>query len=236
MKGILEEGAKMKKNYKQLELHLSYWLNLVYLENMMFFLRDHQHSIQAITPEVNHAILAYATMKLRTNFADVLTSNEFLQTIITKIEETIPNITFDDKIIELANHYHAKLKAKDSNMFKKKSTDTFGSFVDQESQRRYSSFGGSDSTHDESNIQSVTNRRTKGSEISQRNSGREEIPNNLQNINVNPFIIDAVGPIPIDAALKKHNLFNDTYGNSSNSSRSIKISLSEIMKDRNLIK
>lgn len=68
IKGILEEGTKVKKHYKQLELHLSHWLNLIYLENMILFFKEHHQQITEVDDNVSHAVLAFGTMKLRSSF------------------------------------------------------------------------------------------------------------------------------------------------------------------------
>jgi len=236
MKGIMEEGAKIKKNYKQLELHLSYWLNLIYLENMIPFLKEHHNSISAINDEVNHAILAYGTMKLRTALAGVLSTNEFLQNILAKVEETIPNITFDEKVIELARYYHQKCRSQEIAQFKKLSSDSFGSFYgsDERYHRRYCSYV-TDSTEGETTCNTMR-RTNKASDHSFREavSREEAIPVHHIN-NLNPFMTNSNVTIPSGrsaSAMRKSLTINNEQ--QPLSAKAVKISLNDILRDKRL--
>lgn len=215
VKGLMEEGAKIKKHYKQLELHLSYWLNLIYLENLYMFLKEHPTPNAKFTEEFNQTVLAFGTKKIRSTFHELLPKNEFLQTILKKVEETIPNITFDEKLLELAKFYHSK-NTREILLVKKQkqSSDSFVS-TNMDSDDRFHKRGGSitggdsvDAFDTTCHTTCHTLRRTKGSEnkeITPREL-RDEHPPIAPISNVHPFVISG-------------NLNSSTNNNSINSSK-----------------
>jgi len=111
MKDVMQEGAKVKKQFNKLELYLSHWLNLIYLENMITSVDESDPlSFTVFSKEVNQTILARAADKVRKAFAGIPTHSEFLKDVLKHVETSIPNITFDLKSVELARAYRHKVK------------------------------------------------------------------------------------------------------------------------------
>ena len=123
MKGIMEEGAKVRKHFKQLELYMSHWLNLIYLENVIMCVDEtDSFSFTVFSKEVNHNILSRAVDRVKQAFHGISTHSEFLKDILRHVEASIPNISFDIKAIELARAYRHKSRAKPTQP-RKRSTD-----------------------------------------------------------------------------------------------------------------
>jgi len=124
MKDVMQEGAKVKKQFNKLELYLSHWLNLIYLENMISCVDDSDPiSFTVFSKEVNQGILAQAAEKVRRAFDGIQTHSEFLKDVLKHVENSIPNITFDIKSVELARAYRHKVREAKSHQSRKVSGD-----------------------------------------------------------------------------------------------------------------
>ena len=111
MKDVMQEGAKVKKQFNKLELYLSHWLNLIYLENMISSVDESDPlSFTVFSKEINQSILARAAEKVRRAFDGIPTHSEFLKDVLKHVETSIPNITFDLKSVELARAYRHKVR------------------------------------------------------------------------------------------------------------------------------
>lgn len=78
--------------------------------------------------------------------------------MIERVEETIPNITFDSKVVELTKWYQEKLKYRELNRKNKLSADSFASENDV-NRRYYSSFMATEQST-EGDYSVYSNRRT----------------------------------------------------------------------------
>ena len=135
----MQEGVKVRKHFKQLELYMSHWLNLMYLENMIMSVDETDAlAFTVFSKEVNHKILLRATEKVRKAFQDVPTHSDFLGDILKHVETSIPNISFDIKTVELARAYRQKVRARTSQP-RKRSTDLSNSFSSHLEQNKSSS-------------------------------------------------------------------------------------------------
>ena len=124
MKDILHEGAKVKKQFHQLELYLSHWLNLIYLESMIQCVdKTDSFSFTVFSKEVNQNILFKTVEKVKKAFEGIPTHSEFLKDILKHVENSIPNITFDIKSVELARAYRHKARDLQAQQSRKRSSD-----------------------------------------------------------------------------------------------------------------
>jgi len=142
MKDILHEGAKVKKQFHQLELYLSHWLNLIYLESMIKCVdQTDSFSFTVFSKEVNQNILFKAAERVRKAFEGIPTHSEFLKDILKHVENSIPNITFDIKSVELARAYRHKAKELKAQQSRKKSSDLSTTLSSHQIQSKPSSLG-----------------------------------------------------------------------------------------------
>lgn len=113
MKDIKQEGARFKKQFKQLELYMSHWLNLIYLQNMILSVDESDSLTDSLfTQDINHSILFQATKRIKQAFQGTAVHDKFIQDIILNVETSIPNISFDPKSIELAQLYSRRPQVK----------------------------------------------------------------------------------------------------------------------------
>lgn len=113
MKDIKQEGAMFKKQFKQLELYMSHWLNLIYLQNMIISVDESESLTDSLfTQDINHSILFQATKRIKQAFQGNTVHEKFIQDIILNVESSIPNISFDPKSVELAQLYSKKPQPK----------------------------------------------------------------------------------------------------------------------------
>ena len=105
----MDEAVKLKKSNKNLELNLSYWLNLVYLGNLILFFNENPHMINYVSQDIHKSIFNSGIKKIKDTFEVLCNKNEFYDSLMKNIGGSIPKITFDPNVVEICKLYTHKL-------------------------------------------------------------------------------------------------------------------------------